>query len=210
VLLNDFMKENFPNLELRSPLFYSWENGIRFELGVEELRDYDRDNLYLENVYKRAITLFKSIHSKSDEIFVVANVSDYGYGITFKHKLNIYSKYVKGKSVLNKLTHTTIPYVYADDEGNCKTHRFTLKCKTFDIKFDSMIRAICNQDMGISPNIHHEIFFVNIKRGTIFFVYDDRGCDLLAVSSEEIRDIYNKYNEWILDYDRDVIDKVFK
>jgi Domain of unknown function (DUF3885) len=212
VLLNDFMKENFPNLELRQPLFYSWKNAIRFELGVEELRDYEKDNLYLENVYKRAITLFKSLHSNNDEIFFVANVSDYGYGITLKHKLKIFSKYVKKKSVLNKLTHTTMAFVYPEDDevGDCKTHRFTLKCKTDDVKFVPLLKAICNQEMGRKTSIIHEVFFININRGTIFFVYDDRGCDLLSVSQEEIRDIYNKYNEWILDYDRDVIDKVFK
>ncbi len=32
--LNDFMQETFPNLALRPPLFYSWDMGIRFELGV--------------------------------------------------------------------------------------------------------------------------------------------------------------------------------
>ena len=37
---------------------------------------------------------------------------------------------------------------------------------------------------------------------TNFHVYDDRGCDLLATSPETIRDIYDKYNDWILDYDR--------
>jgi len=26
MLLNDFMNENFPNLELRPPLFYSWRS----------------------------------------------------------------------------------------------------------------------------------------------------------------------------------------
>ncbi|MFP3887505.1 hypothetical protein U8V97_18885, partial [Priestia filamentosa] len=31
----DYMHKTFPNLELRPPLFYSWDVGIRFELGVE-------------------------------------------------------------------------------------------------------------------------------------------------------------------------------
>lgn len=39
--LNDFMHENYPNLELRPPLFYSLDIGIRFELGVEWKREYD-------------------------------------------------------------------------------------------------------------------------------------------------------------------------
>jgi hypothetical protein len=44
MLLNDYMNETFPNLELRPPLFYSWDIGIRFELVVEWKREYDYPN----------------------------------------------------------------------------------------------------------------------------------------------------------------------
>jgi Domain of unknown function (DUF3885) len=211
MLLKNYLNENFPNLELRKPLYYSWKNAIRFELGIEELRDYEADRLYLEEVYNRAITLFKSVHKSNDEIFVVANISYYGDGITSRHKLNVFLKYVKHKDILNKLNRTTIPYVYPedDDEGVCKTHRFILKCKVSDIKYLSMIKAICNQDMGIKPSIHHEIYFINISKKTIFMIYDDRGCDILASSRESLYPVYKEYNEWILDYDRKEINSIF-
>lgn len=61
---------------------------------------------------------------------------------------------------------------------------------------------MCNQDMGIKPSFFNRVYFINLNRKTIFHVYDDRGCDLLATSLETIRDVYVKYNEWILDYDR--------
>lgn len=148
---------------------------------------------------------------QEDEIFVVANVNDFGDYATFNRKLNIFSKYIQDKSVLNKLTHTTLPYVFPEDDedGKYKTHRFILKCKTSEIKYIPLLKAICNQDMGIKPKIYHDVFFINIKKETIFHVYDDRGCDLLATSPETIRDIYDKYNDWILDYDRNGIDSVF-
>ena len=94
--LNGYMLETFPNLELRPPLFYNGDIGIRFKLGV----NYDCNNiyencLYLEGVYNRAITLFQSLHSKTDDIYIVVDVNDFADGETFKHKLNIFSKYVK-------------------------------------------------------------------------------------------------------------------
>ena len=73
----------------------------------------------------------------------------------------------------------------------------------------SLLKAICNQDMGLEPRIFHRVYFININRKTIFHVYDDRGCDLLATSSATIRDVYSRYNDWILDYDRPEIEKVF-
>ncbi len=210
--LNGYMLETFPNLELRPPLFYNGDIGICFKLGV----NYDCTNIYencpyLEGVYNRAITLFQSLHSKTDDIYIVVDVNDFADGETFKHKLNIFSKYVKEKSDLFKLQKNTIPYVFPEDDedGLYKTHRFTLKCKVSDLKYIPMLKAICNQDMGIKPRIFHMVYFINVNKNTIFHIYDDRGCDVLATSPNTIRDMYHTYNDWILDYDRNKIDKVF-
>lgn len=210
--VNGYMLETFPNLELRPPLFYNGDIGIRFKLGV----NYDYNNIYencpyLEGVYNRAITLFQSLHATEDDIYIVVDVNDFADGETFKHKLNIFSKYVKEKSDLFKLQKNTIPYVFPEDDedGLYKTHRFTLKCKVSDLKYIPMLKAICNQDMGIKPSIFHRVYFININKNTIFHIYDDRGCDVLATSPNTIRDMYHTYNDWILDYDRNKIDKVF-
>ena len=210
--LNGYMLETFPNLELRPPLFYNGDIGIRFKLGV----NYDYNNIYencpyLEGVYNRAITLFQSLHATEDDIYIVVDVNDFADGETFKHKLNIFSKYVKEKSDLFKLQKNTIPYVFPEDDedGLYKTHRFTLKCKVSDLKYIPMLKAICNQDMGIKPSIFHRVYFININKNTIFHIYDDRGCDVLATSPNTIRDMYHTYNDWILDYDRNKIHKVF-
>ncbi len=210
--LNEYMLETFPNLELRPPLFYNGDIGIRFKLGA----NYDYNNIYencpyLEGVYNRAIALFQSLHSKTDDIYIVVDVNDYADGETFKHKLNIFSKYVKEKYDLFKLQKNTIPYVFPEDDedGLYKTHRFTLKCKVSDLKYIPMLKAICNQDMGIKPSIFHRVYFINVNKNTIFHIYDDRGCDVLAIAPDTIRDMYHTYNDWILDYNRNKIDKVF-
>jgi len=213
VLLERYIQEKYPNLELRPPLFYNGDIGIRFELGVDYDAEYAYENSpYLKGAYKRAITLFESLHSPSDDIYIVIDVNDFADGKTFKRKLNIFSKYVKEKSVLSKLQQNTIPYIFPEDneDGKYRTHRFNLKCKITDFQYTRMLKAICNQDMGINPSIFHRVYFINVNKDTIFHVYDDRGCDLLATSSDTIRDIYEDYNDWILDYDRDEIDKVFK
>lgn len=202
--LVQFLENNYPNLELRPPLFYDWDIGIRFELGVnmQENRHYMRD------MYKRAITLFRALHKDDEEICIVANVHNFG----IIPKSPVLSKYIRNKSVLYRLQHHTIPYVFPEDneKGQWTTERFWLECKTSDIQYSLLIQAICNQDMGLKPNLYHDIFFININRKTIFHVYDDRGCDLIAPSPESIRTVYDTYNDWILDYDREKIDEVFK
>lgn len=207
--VKDFMNENFPNLELRPALFYSWEMGIRFELGVD-YNPEDERSFYLQGVYQRAITLFKSLHALSDELYIVVDVDDYADGT--KHTSKIFTRYIKEKSIRNRLKQKTIPYIFPEDdeEGRYKTHRFALACKTSDIKYIPMLKAICNQDMGIRPRIFDSVYFINVNKKTIFHVYDDRGCDVVTTTTETLRDIYEKYNDWILDYDRNEIDKIFK
>lgn len=162
--LNEYMSKTFLDLELRKPLFYSWDIGIRFELGV----DYDFTNLYpncpyLERVYNRGITLFEALHPPQDDIYIVVNVNDFGDGKAFKKKLNVFSKYVKEKPTLFELQQHTIPYIYPEDneEGKYVTHRFSLRCKSSDFNYIPMLKAICNQDMGIGPSIFHEVFMAD-------------------------------------------------
>lgn len=208
--LEKYMETNFPELPLRLPLFYSWTVGIRFELGTNwSGEETDR---YLKATHKRAITLFESLHAGDDEIFVVVNVNDCGDYQTFSRKMNIFNRYVRKKEVRLKLKHTIIPYIYPEDDedGLFKTHRFILRCKVIDIKYVSLLKAICNNDSGIKPSVHHDVFFINSNKKTIFHVYDDRGCDLLATTPETIQKTYEEYNDWILDYDREEINRVFK
>lgn len=211
--LNDFMKNNFPDLELQSPLFYSWDASIRFELGVNESPGSIHENpLYLQGVYRRAIDLFETLHAPEDELYLVVDVHDFGKEHALRRKLNVFAKYVGKKSALRRLQHENRPYIYPedDDDGIYRTHRFSLKCCRSDFRYAALLRSICNQDMGIRPSIHFPVYFVNETKGTIYYVYDDRGCDLLGVNPEAIRRVYNEYNNWILDYDRTEIDEVFK
>lgn len=209
--INQYMQEKFPHLELKPPLFYNWNIGIRFELGLEQKWKNNHSNSsYIQECYRRAITLFESIHSPTDSIFVIVDVNDYHKGKHINRKLKNFPPYVE-RSLLYKLSYQLMPYIFPEDdeEGKYRTHRFTLKCKTSDLKYIPLLKAICNQDLGVKPSFFNKVYFININKNTIFHVYDDRGCDLLATSPETIRGIYDRYNDWILDYDRAEIEKVF-
>nr|WP_255408182.1 DUF3885 domain-containing protein [Sporosarcina sp. P3] len=43
----------------------------------------------------------------------------------------------------------------------------------------------------------------------MYHLYDDRGCDIIAADKESIRYLYEQYSDWILDYDKREVDKVF-
>ena len=41
-------------------------------------------------------------------------------------------------------------------------------------------------------------------------MYDDRGCIIYAKEKETIKPLYLDHNEWLVDYWRDEMDRVFK
>ncbi|MGE7920370.1 DUF3885 domain-containing protein [Viridibacillus sp. NPDC093762] len=204
--LDNYLNKKFPDLKLKLGLFYEYPIGIRFELGCEE-QFKDNDVNYRSEVYKKSITIFRDLFDVDDEIFIVTNVHT-EIEKEAPGKLKVYSNYIKNKKTLYSLNTMKKPNVDEDDYLN--THQFWLKCKVSDVDYVGLIKAVCNQDLGIKPFISHDVFFVNITKQLIFNVYDDRGCDVVATSLNVLENVYHLHEDWILSYDKKEIDKRFK
>src|SRR5690606_12879173 len=141
---------------------------------------------------------------------IVTHVSDFGQLKRNRKKLMM-MRYVKEKSLRYRLMHQEWPYEIPEDNksGNWKTHRFVLPCRRSEMDYPGLLKECCNEDMGFKKTVYQEVYVVNKTRKTVFHVYDDRGCDLIAASAEAIRPMYEMFNSWILDYDRLQIDQVF-
>lgn len=89
--------------------------------------------------------------------------------------------------------------------------------KTESIDFRNILKAIGNTDFPPrEPRLDKngvltskEVFFVNRDRKLIFHMYDDRGLDIIASNIEQLRPLYNQYNNWLLDYNREKMDHLF-
>src|SRR5699024_3600191 len=44
----------------------------------------------------------------------------------------------------------------------------------------------------------------------LYHLYDDRGLDLVAKDKNKLYPLYETFNDWILDYDREAIGRIFK
>ncbi|MEI0735525.1 DUF3885 domain-containing protein [Paenibacillus sp. JTLBN-2024] len=131
--------------------------------------------------------------------------------------MNLYQRFIKNKKILRHIQIEVIP-----DESDASDasgtsigplfyiHRFWLPCKAREIKYAPLIQAICNQDMALKPKMKHRVFFVNITQGSIFHIYDDRGCDVISMTPDVLREVYDKYYGWILKYDKEKMDRVFR
>lgn len=209
VKLDDFMDKKFPGLLLRKPLFYSWDIGIRFELGDPKL-DMSQKERYLREAGDRAVHVYRLLHREDDELLVVTNAHFLDRPRRHEWKLNVYLRRVNDYRILRKLSQVAIPYIYADEEDeNIETHRFVLECRGRDLRSAHLVRSLCNTDFDIKPSIKHEVYVINQTTGTIFHVYDDRGCDVIATSRAALREVYQACNDWILEYDRQRIEAIF-
>lgn len=203
ILLNidEYMIKHFPGLFLEPPLFYNWNIGIRFELGNPR---EDDESIYMERVLRRAITLLQVLHQNNDEIFIGCHFDQQKKEL-YK-KLNVFNPFLKYKNVKYQIRHKVFPFrePEEDEDEHWVTHRLSLKCMAQDINLAKMILTYFYKDS--MPRL----YFINIKRETIFSIYDDRGCDLVSAKKENIEEIYHTFNDWILNYDRSRIDQLFK
>lgn len=212
--LQTFLEQNFKNIELVPALFYAWEPGIRFEIS-DPHQSHDEPG-HLNRAFKRSTALFDAVFDEEDEILCVTEMITWRNNSFIRKKpLNVYRKYIRQPQALYKLQLENIQ-LSEFDEGNITTRRFSYACRKSDIRYPQLLQAICYQDFDHPSTItnyqgaYAQIYFINLSKKLIYHLYDDRGCDIIATDKEDIQFLYEQYNDWILDYDREKIDSVFK
>lgn len=211
--LNIYMDTFFPKLKLQKPLFYNWKYGLRFEIGLESLptmKDPEKGVLNLEYFQKalnRAKALFEYVFDEDDEIIIVcqryaANRQKIKrYSFCFTAIENVKQKKVESYNLRN---------LYIEDGYDTKKehwHRIAVYLRTHEVDYEVILRRLIYTDFGACGP---EIYFINKNKNIIFNLYDDRGLDIIATQKEDLEDIYQQFNCWILEYDRKEIDRMMK
>lgn len=204
-------------LKLEKPLFYNCNIGIRFEIGSESIslwKDSDHkyiNSKYFEEALTRALSIFHTVFDKDDSISITYQIYSDGRrkirkgNYLFKQIDNLKSK---------KIEFSDHRDIYVDTIGFKREcwRRVTISNLTAsDVKVGNILDAMINTDFGIrQPSLPGECFFINHDKGIVLNLYDDRGMDVIAGNKKALNALYKKHNSWILDYDREKIDAVFK
>lgn len=221
--LKEYLNINFPSLILKPSLYHQWPIGIHFELGNEIYQFKSEENHVnlnrFEQVYSQALSIFNYLFSLHDEIILVTNVYQYKTSKNKGQRIKVYDRYIKKKDLKFRLKQETLPYVFAEEEDADKhsTSQFYLRCRKQDIKYTLLIKAACNEDFPLKPKLdkregsyYPDLFFVNVTKNLIFFIYDDRGCEVIARDKESIRSTYEKYYHLVDENYRTEINQLFK
>ncbi|KAA0750219.1 DUF3885 domain-containing protein [Bacillus sp. AY3-1] len=221
--LKEYMNETFPGVTLVPHISFQWENYLYFDFGKgkhQNLEDTDDLNMeYFSQLYTYNKHLFEDIFSKEDEVFLVTNVYRFKKeNVKNSQKINVYNKFIKKRDLKFQIKQKIVPFLFEDEEADLYcTYQFSLKCFACDIKYIPLIQAANHEDFpGLYPRFgrkkeisYPDVFLINATKDIIMFIYDDRGCEVIAKNKETIRNLYEKYKGWIPDYERESIDKVF-
>lgn len=190
-------KETHRFLMFKEPRYYNALVGIRFEIGGEGevyikkgiMRKLHANPKYVNPACERAYTIFKTlrqndwllridVYDKRD-IDKVSNQLEIG-----KPKETVKKKYIFEK---DKITHYEL---YWD-----------LNETTWPI--EKIVKEVVLADIGGLNSLASAVFLLHAKEHVFYHLYDDRGLDVVAKDKEILRPIYEKYKDWILEYDRE-------
>lgn len=189
-----FLERYFLELKHLTGLFYEWQPAIRFELGDSNEQNKRK---YIEGSIHRADTLYKELHIPDDDCIVMMDVFE--RNLNRKNLSPFINRHNRFRIVMSS---------YKKDDATY--YRFEAACKAKEIAHVKLLRAIINADLGIKPSIPHRVSILNKRTQTVFHVYDDRGCDDIAINKEIIRPLYEQYYDWILQYDKAAIIHIFE
>ncbi|WP_050180110.1 DUF3885 domain-containing protein [Domibacillus robiginosus] len=191
-------RELFGGLPLEKPFFYHAPAALRFELGKPG--SFGAPN-YMNRVYERSFTLFEEIFQPHEEIWMVV----YKHRLGSRHKrTSVFRTYV------HKPAWSVIEGGLWREEDGAKTDRLIGKGQVRHMRYRHLIRALSHVDVGLKPAVAEECFFIHPIKRIVYHLYDDRGLDIAAASAHSLRPLYNKYNGWLLDYDREAMDRLFR
>ncbi|ARK32542.1 DUF3885 domain-containing protein [Halalkalibacter krulwichiae] len=216
--LRNYLNHVFPGLYLKPSLYHQWEIGIHFELGEGMYQFTDEDKLNLnrfERVYSQALSVFHDLFSDQDEMILVTNVY---HRKSYKKRIKptkVYDRFLKNKKLKYKIRQKTLPFVFDEEEAEeSYISQLHLKCKKRDLDYLLLIKATCNEDFPLQPKLGEEngsyypdVFFINTSKNIIFFIYDDRGCEVIADKKETIMPLYKKYKGWVSEFKRKEIEE---
>ncbi|SDZ27251.1 DUF3885 domain-containing protein [Thermoactinomyces sp. DSM 45892] len=201
--LDRYLTEHFEDLELKSPLFYNAPFGIRFELGS----DLGWDDGRMDQILFRTQTLFHESFSSKEEMYFVIFTDVWNEEMKCKDEdlvFNSYRKCLSHEIPQKDISKIELPFRYEDDDIDYTiTNRYCLKCNVGDFRSGTYLRDKVNED------IYGDSYLINLNRGLIFYFYDDRGMDIVATRKDVLAELYTKYSDWILEYDRKKIDNLF-
>lgn len=189
------------------PIFYSAQIGIRFDIGdSSDLEVYINKRtfnpLYIQHCLDRATQIINSLPDAPDILAIQVNyIDEQGLKRSIKDVLSV-TKLPQPQEIDKKEIHVD------DWKENTAVLLWDLSKTNFEK--ETLLKEIIISDLGGEHLLTASVFWVWTNHKIMFHLYDDRGADLVASEKSAIKDIYTRFNNWILEYDRNRISSNFE
>ncbi|MCS1350904.1 DUF3885 domain-containing protein [Mechercharimyces sp. CAU 1602] len=201
--LDQYLSSSFPSLELKTPLFYNFDIGLRFEMSEEGIK---------EQVYNRAYTLINELCIPTDELFIIIFLDSWDdyppeeeeqVIASFQRYANAHVKHVN-------IDRKKVPYRYSGlYDNDSRTFRYSLQCKVNEVDMEGLLIASANQSFDLEPLLKGDLFILNCSKDIVFHLYDYRGMDIVSKSRDTLISVFTEYNHWLLDFDKDRMNSIY-
>lgn len=204
----NFISNHFERFKFQLPLYLNWHVGIRFDLQIET----DDNKEYFKEVLNRANILYNSVFSSNDEMLVL--VID-GKFTAKRNKIKCNNYFFKQIQNLKRgeISYFKIKNLYNlfEQTNDYEFNVAVIKCTAGDVNQKNIIKEIAYNDFNIlnCKVENKKVLFVNLNKKIMFYMYDDRGLDIIAPNKEIIKYLYVKHKNLILEYNRKEIDNLF-
>lgn len=201
------------------PYFYNHPYALRCELGIG-------DEQYKENAKRRASEIYRILFPAGADA-IIFNYWIYDHcdsGEAEYHKYapddgveglvqnTIDCEVEKLRFLLSyqlKYRHMSVrnleTYDSPDDIDYDRQRRNRIVCYSDGIGFD--FEDLISREIEVVNG--HEVSFVSFENECIFSIYDDRGCDIVFMTHDKMKEFYNELQPYFLEYDIEEMQKRF-
>ncbi len=183
-------------------LFYQYEGALRFELSGEGSR-FDQ---FLQAL-RRSEELVEDIFSETDDLHVCIS----GF---FENSI------FATRPVLSALAKCEIkipetrdiwgePYNVDLGEEDGSWYRASLCFSVDKQEIRKFLWGALSADLDIKPALMAKVYLYSPAKKVLVHPYDDRGMDVIGSNPDLMKDLYRRYNDWLLEYDRKAMDAIY-
>lgn len=195
------IQEQFDVQELPHGMFHAFDHALRFELGGEQFGT-DRPMRRFAQAHERSNAVSQTFFENSSEVFVL--LSTYGIeqpDIKRLKPLKLCGIKRSEFQYLGKIAQQDDDHI-AEFGSDLFRHWDIAKLKDKQTISEILWLGIASE-MGIKPTFHGSTiaYLVDAENGLILHLYDDRGMDVVAIHKAPLRDLFVRYNDWLLDCD---------
>ena len=203
------IQEQFGFEEPPNGLFYSFDQALRFELGGEDFGT-DRPIRRFVQAHKRATTVAQTLFGNSDEVFVL--LSSYGMEKPEKNRL----KPLKLCGIKRRKIQYLCRFPQYDEDHVAEfgvdlfRHWDAAKIEDRQVISEILWLGIASE-MAIEPSFCGSVsaYLVDISKGLILHVYDDRGMDVIATKDAPLKELLITHRTWLLESDLPEMTAIF-